>query len=225
MGILDPALAAADNWPQYRFNPGSPKALHAVAVISACFNSFERILFDLYIHHPDRKKYHRLISERYFLTLDERKKLDLIKDIFKLFERRPRVIAALNNLVDYFAWCADVRHSVLHGEIYPTIISSTTDLNLVKRITRKSLAVGYLSLDLTTLRYLADRIEDGRLQAAKIKVHLRYRDTKPRSRSPMLRAHGREPLPKKLHVPEPLKLSPRPHYGPKPQYEPRAPRA
>jgi hypothetical protein len=208
-----------DNWPQYRFDPGPPKCLHAVAVISGCYNTFERLLFDLYSHHLDRKKYHRIISEKYFLSIDEKKRVELVKEVFRHFEKRRRIIEAIDNLMSYFTWCVTVRNSILHAEVYPAFFASTTDLNLVKRLSKRSAKLGYLSLDLATLRYLADRIEDGRLQAAKINLHLRYRDTAPSRRSPALRHHGREPLPQKLPIPAALTLSERPHSGPKPQYQ------
>jgi len=211
-----------DKWPKFdRFNPGPKDHLHAVAVICVCFNSFERILFDLYIHHLDRKKYNRIISEQYYLSQDEQKRIGLLITVFEHYEKRRKVRDAINNLADYFKWCFNVRNSVLHGENYPTLISSSTDLNLVKRLGRRSTTVGYLSLNLPALRYLADRVEDGRLQAAKINIHLRFRDTPASRRSRMLREYGLEPLPKKLSVPEPLVLSERPHIGPRPQYVPR----
>jgi hypothetical protein len=217
MGILNPALA--DKWPRYSFDPGPPEALHAVAVISACFNSFERILFDIYIHHLDRKKYDRFISEQYFLAIDERRKLDLIKQTFKRLEKKPRVSALVFNLVEYFEWCSKVRNSVLHGEIYPALFARA-NLNLMKRPSKRSYGVLYLSLDLPELRNLADRVEAGRMQAAKISAHLRFRDTKPRHRTRLQLRHGREPLPKLLRVPKPLTPSVLPHFGPRSQYQP-----
>jgi hypothetical protein len=223
MGILDPSVPRTDKWPNFIYDPGPPEALHAVAVISSCFNSFERMLFDLYIHHLDRKKYERIISESYFLALDESNKLKLLKNVFERFEGRSKVRAAINNLVAYFRWCSGVRNSVLHGEIYPTIFA-TKDLNLVKRLAKRSQLVGYLSLDVPTLRYLAERVEDGRSQAAKIKFHLIYRDKrKSRRSSGLILLRGRESLPKKLHVPTALKLSLYPHSGPGPQYRPQLP--
>ena len=40
---------SVDDWPKYpNFYPGPAECLHAIGVISSCYNSFERILFDIY---------------------------------------------------------------------------------------------------------------------------------------------------------------------------------
>ncbi len=220
MGLLDGILAQVDNWPQYNFNPGPAKNLHAVAVISACYNTFERLLFDLYMHHLDRKKYQRVISEKYFLSLDEQKRIQLLIEVFKHFERSERVKTAIKDLTNYFTWCLTVRNSILHAEVYPALFARDTDLNLIKRLSKRSQHHGYLSVDLQALRYLADRVEDGRLQAAKINLYLRYRDTKPSARPMSFTLYGREPLPKKLAIPEPLTLLVQPRIGPPPRPRP-----
>jgi hypothetical protein len=122
-----------DAWPNFsHFNPGPPKHLHAVAVISSCFNTFERLMFDLYIHHLDRNKYSRELSESYYLAIDEQKRVDALKATFRRFEKRKRVIDLIDNLSSYFKWCAEVRNSVVHGEAYPTIIAPNSDLNFSK---------------------------------------------------------------------------------------------
>jgi hypothetical protein len=208
-----------DNWPTFTFHPGHPKHLHAVGVIASCHNSFERILFDLYLHHLDRRKFPRTLSESSFLAFNEQDRTVALRKVFAALERRKKVIELIDNLVAYFNWAWTVRNTILHAEPYPPAIIDFRDLNLVKRKNKRSAQVGYLSLDLETLRYLAEKIEEGRLQAAKINVHLKYRDTIPSRRSPMLARHGLEPLPQILVLPPALDLAERPHIGPGPQYQ------
>jgi hypothetical protein len=207
-----------DEWPTFDFYAGPPKHLHAVGVLASCYNSFERILFDLYLHHLDRKKFPRALTEQFYLAVDEQRRVKMLRDVFLALEQSKKVIALIDNLANYFNWARSVRNTILHAEAYPMMIVSNSDLNVVKRRGRRSAEVGYLSLDLTTLRYLAEKIEAGRLQAAKINVHLRYRDTKPSRRSVALSIHGRESLPQILVPPAVLELSERPHSGPVPPY-------
>jgi hypothetical protein len=215
-------LPSDDDWPDFEwFHPGSAKHLHAVGVISSCYNAFERILYDLYFHHLDKKKLPRKFAEFQFFALNEQDRMAAIRNVFILFERRKRVVHLIDNLVTYFNWAWTARNSILHGEVYPTAIVSSTDLNLIKRRNKRSADVGYLSLTLDELRYIAERIEDGRLQAAKINVHLRYRDRNRAQRNAGLRAYheaGLTALPRRLSPPDALALSERPHTGPLSQY-------
>jgi hypothetical protein len=90
---------STDNWPQFTFYPGPSKCLHAVGVLSSCYNSFERILFDIYGHHLDRKKFPKKLYELYYLSLAEDHRLDAIKNVFDALERSQKVKDAIANLL------------------------------------------------------------------------------------------------------------------------------
>jgi hypothetical protein len=173
-------------------------------VLSSCYNSFERILFDLYRHHLDRKKFPRKLCELYYLSLAEEHRLDAIKNVFEALEKSPKIREAIENLLKYFRWCWTVRNSILHAEAYPTILLDPNDLNLVKRKAKRSSELEYHSFTLDKLRDYAEKIEAGRTQAAKINLHLRYRAIPPKRRSVALRIHGYEPLPRTLRIPDPI---------------------
>ncbi len=172
---------SVDDWPKYpNFYPGPAECLHAIGVISSCYNSFERILFDIYMHHLRRQGFPERLCEFYYLGLPEDRRPDAVKQVFDTFEKNAKVKDRVENLLKYFRWCWQVRNVVLHGEAYPTLIVDKTDLMLVKR-KRRSAEREYHALPFAKLRDLADKIEAGRTQAAKINLHLRYRST-PRKR-------------------------------------------
>jgi len=207
-----------DKWPNYStFNPGPPKHLHAVGVIASCYNSFERILFDLYLHHLNRNKVPKQLSAQFFLSRDQSRRLTLINEVFSAYEKRQKVKDRIVNLTEYFTWASEIRNMLLHAEVYPTLLRDDIAFNIIKRKGRYTLDSGYQSFGLLQLRDYADKIQEGRLQAAKIAVHLRYRDTKPQYRSGALQRHGLEPFPRKLDLPEMPQLWESPHAGPTPQ--------
>jgi hypothetical protein len=196
-----------DNWPSYdTYFPGSPKHLHAVGVIASCYNAFERLIFELYLHHVDRNKIPHSISVQFYLSRDDGNRLALINSVFQTYEKKERVRQLLENLTNYFRWCADVRNTILHGEVIPSFFADKHFHRISKRRGKKSAEMGYLSINLPSLRDYADKIQDGRLQAAKIMLHLHYRDTPPTKRSFSLRNYGLEPLPQTLDVPNPIRL-------------------
>jgi hypothetical protein len=208
-----------DDWPNDSTHyPGPPLHLHAVGVLASRYNAFERILFDTYLHHLDRKKFPRALTESFYLSRDENSRMTAIKDVFAAFEKKPAVQNRIANLVEYFGWCHTVRNNILHGEVTPTQIADLANLNLTKRKGKRTAEVGYLTLDLPALRKAVDQIGEGRLQAAKIYLHLYYRDTKPAQRSFVLKNHGPEPLPKTLRIPPRQDLLPHRQLGPLPAY-------
>jgi hypothetical protein len=193
-----------DKWPEFTFSPGPEKCLHAIGVISACYNSFERILFHIYLHHLDRKKFPRRLCELYYLSLAEDHRTEAIKYVFQTLEKNKKIKETIDNLLKYFRWCWSVRNLILHAETYPTLLLDANDLNVVKRKAKRSSELEYHSFTLAKLRNYAEQIEIGRLQAAKINLHLRYQATPVKRRSAALRAHGYEPLPRILRIPDPL---------------------
>src|SRR5215469_7322053 len=81
-----------NEWPSFTYHAGQPPHLHALGVISSCYNSFERILFDLYLHHLDHKKFPRSLTEKFFLSLAERDRLGALRDVFTALEKNKRVV-------------------------------------------------------------------------------------------------------------------------------------
>jgi hypothetical protein len=111
-------MTSDDAWPDFEwFHPGPPKHLHAVGAISSCYNAFERILYDLYFHHLDKKKLPRKFTEFQFFALNEQDRMAAIRNVFILFEPRKRVVRLIENLVTYFNWAWTARNSILHGEV------------------------------------------------------------------------------------------------------------
>ncbi len=206
---------SAEEWPNYStFYPGPNAHLHAIGVLSSCFNSFERIMFDLYLHHFLRKKLPISMLGDLYLGRDHGSRISAIKEIFQIYERRKNVRDRIENLCAYFDWCSKIRNILVHAEVLPALVADLETLHIAKRKAHKKLDLGYQSIDLKTLRTYADLIQEGRLQAAKINVHLRYRDKFYRSRSLTLRAHGPEPLPKRLVLPRPPTLLDSPSHVP-----------
>ncbi len=193
-----------DNWPNdTTFFPGPSKHLHAVGVLSSRYNAFEQLIFNLYIHHYERKKLARKISEQFYWSRDEGSRITLLKDTFADLEKGKNVKNLVENLADYFLFCWKIRNGIIHGYVYPTVIANQTELQLVTQA-KKSRNKTYLNLDLSAIRECADCMATGRLQAAQIAIYLTYRDTVPSRRSLWLRMVGQQSLPKILRIPRHL---------------------
>jgi hypothetical protein len=193
-----------DDWPNdSTFYPGPPKHLHAVGVLSSRYNAFEQLIFNLYMHHNDKKKVPARISEQFYWSRDEQNRINLLKDTFKDFERRKKVKEIIENLADYFFECWKIRNGIIHGYVYPTLIANQRELQLVTQA-KKSRKRTYLDLDLPTIRECADCMALGRKQAADIAIFLQHRDTTPSRRSLWLRSVGPRSLPKTIHIPKRL---------------------
>jgi hypothetical protein len=110
---------SADNWPLPNYNPGPPKHLHALGVISIAFNSFEASMFGLYRHHLDLNKVPYEFADFIHVSLNDQLRLKLIKIVFDKYEKDSNVIYVVENLIRYFDWCCDARNKLLHAEHYP----------------------------------------------------------------------------------------------------------
>jgi len=158
---------AEDIWPLPDYDPGPPKHLHALGVISTCYNAFEDGLLRLYRHHPDRLKLPQKMTEMFYLSLNEKQRLTAIKTIFAEYEKDQAVVALVLNLIKYFDWCWDVRNKLVHAEHYPAMFGGKPGKwHLSKRIDKKTTGRGYMELALETLRKMADKIECGVKQCA-----------------------------------------------------------
>jgi len=206
-----------DTWPEPNYNPGPTKHLHAVGVISSCYNSFEESVFELYQHHPRIQKLPVKLIHLYYRSINERERLAAVKAVFAEYEKDANVISLVENLVTYFEWCWDVRNKIIHAEQYPALFSSVK-LSLSKRIGKKTSERGYMSLDLERIRGFADKIEFGKRHCARMVIYLRVRDVGLAHLSSAYRQYEHEPLPNKLDVPETLDLSPSPHPLQAPEY-------
>jgi len=137
------------------------------------------------------------------------------KTLVRLFEERElddHLIRTVKNLVDYFEWCRGCRNTLMHAEHYPGgLFSDDEVLSLTKPFERgdprsRSGDMGYLHMDLTTLRGIADRMRAGVVQAATIDIHLRCRN-RPIGKVPAhLRPFVGEALPAMLDIPPKVEL-------------------
>jgi hypothetical protein len=64
-------MADEDLWPKPKYNPGPQKHLHAIGVISTCYNAFEESMFELYRHHPDCLKLPKCLSEEFLNHMNQ----------------------------------------------------------------------------------------------------------------------------------------------------------
>ena len=206
LGMAD----SEDKWPQH-YNPGDPKHLHALGVIAITFASLERNLDLHFLVMAKRKKMPRRLSFLYYFNLNEEKRIEAIRMIFEEYEKDKAVVALMENLLDYFRWCRDCRNQLLHAERYPPSFGGDRGLlYLTKRIGKQSPKPGYIKISLERLRFIADKMREGIVRSAEMHIYFRYRNL-PREKIPeMYHPCVFDPLPEKLHVPETLKLSPRP---------------
>jgi hypothetical protein len=200
-----------DTWPLPSYNPGQPKHLHAVGVIAVVFAQLERSVESFYHAEAWRKKMPNELTNLYFYSLNEEKRIDAIRQIYTGYKKHPEILALIGNLLDYFNWCRDCRNHILHSENYPAAFGGKSEtLYLTKRIGKQNPRPGYIQFTLPRLRSIADKMRTAVVQSATIEIRLRYLGV-PHSeiRQPYLDI-VREPLPQTLCVPRNLRLTPRP---------------
>jgi len=213
LGMAD----SEDTWPEPQYNVGPAKHLHALGVISVCYNAFERCLADLYGHHLIHQKIPAGLTDLYYFKLDEDRRLKAINVVFRDYERDENVKAVVKSVIDYFEWAWDARNKLLHSEPYPSIFFQAQDrLFLSKRKSRTEPETHYLFPDLPTLRDIANKIEFGKRETAGVIIYLRARDTPSRQLQLWMKSTGPHTLPEKLERPDDLKLEPHPYNGPLP---------
>jgi len=160
-------------WPAH-YNPGSHKHLHALGVIAVEFASLERSLDTLYANRARKENFPEELTDLFYFTLNEEKRIEAIRTIFRTRENDGATVILINNILDYFQWCRNCRNQLLHAERYPPSFGGDTDLiYFVKRLGKQMKKTGYMKLSVRHLRYIADRIHAGVVQCATI--HL-YRD-------------------------------------------------
>jgi hypothetical protein len=200
-----------DTWPLPEYNPGLPKHLHALGVIAICYASFQAGMDDLYKFHLRKQKLPDSLIHLHYFSLNEEKRISALKTVFEEYEKEVAVLEVVQNLAEYFYWCKNCRDQLLHAEQYPPLFGGAPDhLYLAKRVGKENPRQEYMALSLLKIRNIADKVQVGRLQCAKVRIYIRFRDTQDAKTTAANRFDLHEPLPEKLRVPKPLKLSPTP---------------
>jgi hypothetical protein len=200
-----------DNWPLPNYSAGPPKHLHAFGVISTVYNAFEEGMFLLYRHHLDLFKVPYELSEFFYLSLNDNQRLVAIQKVFYECDKDPLTISAVENLIEYFRWCWDVRNKLAHAEHYPAALGGKPGKwHLTKRMSKRNPDRGYMEFELATIRDMADKIELGKKHCARLRIYLRVRDVPESQLPPDYKAYVDEPLPERLDLPDSLEISPRP---------------
>ncbi len=68
-------MVDTDAWPEPEYNPGPRKHLHAIGVISSCYNSYEESIFELYQHLPTTLGLPFKLTSLYYRSVGERERL------------------------------------------------------------------------------------------------------------------------------------------------------
>ena len=166
---------------------------------------------ELYLIPLRRQKIADKLSDLYYFSLNAEKQLEAIKIVYKEYETDKDVVALVENIVEYFEWCRDVRNKLLHAEHYPPMFGGDPDtLQLTKREGKKPPKQVYVALQLNRLRGLADQIAEGKMRCASLRIYLRVRELRPTGLPYRLKLYENEPLPEKLVVPPSLELFPHP---------------
>jgi hypothetical protein len=200
-----------NEWPT-EYYVGPAEHIHAFGVLSTAFNSFEDRLFPLYEHHFRVLSVPYELSEFTFLNLIDHQRLNAINKTFALLEKDSKVVAVIDNLIEYFKWCSDVRDKLAHAEAYPMAFfgKQTNHWHLTKRMSRRDPRQGYIQLSLSSLREMADKVAYGPKHCSRLQIYLRVRDFPRSELPPAYLEYADEPLPEILPIPDSLKLSPRP---------------
>jgi hypothetical protein len=138
--------------------------------------------------------------------------------VFHEYEKDSVVKDVVDNLLEYFQWCRETRNQLLHMEHYPSLFGGDELLHLTKREGKQKPKPVYATMALSHLRDIADKIQEGRQQCAKVRIHLRVRGKHSDELEHGLLAYMHQPLPEKLTAPKPLRLRPYPPSVPRPSH-------
>ena len=201
-----------DTWPLPNYNPGQPRHLHAVGVIAILFAQLERSIESLYQAEAWRKKMPDDLTNLYFYTLNEEKRIQAIGLIYGAYKKQhPQMHVLIDNLLEYFVWCRNCRNQIVHAENYPASFGGDPQtLYLTKRVGKQNPRSGYMRFTLPELRSIADKMRDGVVRSATIEIRLRYLGVASSDVPQPYRDIVQEPLPDILPVPRNLALDPRP---------------
>lgn len=189
-----------DTWPAPVYDSGPPKHVHAIGVIALTYATLQDSMDRLFLTKAQSEW-----AEKYYYLLSEDNRSDAVKKIFK--DDGTDVVEAIGNLVEYFDWSRACRNILLHAESYPSGLVPFPDgaLGLSKRSKKGSTERGYTALTLLQLRGVADRIQEGIVQCAKIGLFVRYR-ARPEELPEKYQEFARF-LPPKLPIPKPIALA------------------
>ena len=202
-----------DNWPMPLFNPGTRDHLHALGVISITFSAFERSIDDLYAIHPRQERLPDKLIEMFYFGLSEEARVIAIREVFAIYEKDSAIIAAVNNVLDYFVWCRDARNKLLHAEHYPALFGGQPEtLYLIKRVGKKNPKPAYMALKLSELRLIAENFRHGVARSAELSLKIRYRHVPPKEVPASIRPYVEAPVPDPLKIPNRIELSSSPVY-------------
>jgi hypothetical protein len=141
-----------------------------------------------------------------FRTNEERR-ITAIREIFQTYEKDDAVKAAVNNVLEFFQWCRNVRNQLLHSTNYaPGLGSDPEMLYLMKRESKQSLQFGYIKLSVSELRSIDEQFYAGIRQSIKILFYLRFCGVPASSVEPHYRPFVNQPLPEVLKIPPNFKL-------------------
>jgi hypothetical protein len=200
-----------DTWPLPKYNPGQANHLHALGVIAVEFAQLQRSVESLYHAEARRQKMPDELTNLFFYSLNEEKRIEAIRLIYSDYRKHPEIVALISNLLDYFNWCRDCLNHILHAENYPASFGGDSEtLYLTKRIGKQSPRSGYMQFTLPRLRSIADKIRAAVVQSATIEIRLRYLGVSVSGVPEPYRDIVRQPLPEMLSVPRNLKLNARP---------------
>jgi hypothetical protein len=200
----------SDEWPT-DYNPGAPKHLHVLGVIAVQLASFERSIDALCLNISRQQHVPKDLTELYYYSLNEEKRIEAVRIIFSEFEKDKEVTGLVDNMLNYFQWCRECRNQLLHAERYPPAFGGDSDmLHLTKRVGKQSPKTAYMKFSLETLRSIADRIRAGHVRCLHLRAYLRFRGRSPATVPVAFRPYILKPLPGKLRVPKSLRLRLRP---------------
>jgi hypothetical protein len=154
-------------------------------------------IFSLYRHHLDLLKVPFSFVETGYFSLPDDKRIEALQTIFAQREKDPKVVS----LVPIFQVCLDVRNKLAHAEFYPISFLGKKPgyWHLTKRISKKNPDRGYMQIELSALRDMADKVAYGTKHCASLVIYLRVRDI-PRSQRPRAyQEYEDEPLPLLSH--------------------------
>jgi hypothetical protein len=100
------------DWPLPRYDPGPKDHLHALGVIAITFASLQANLDILYFNCANRGKLPRKLAELYYFSLDEQKRIEAIKTIFRSYETDLLVIETVDNLLLYITNGAKIAETI-----------------------------------------------------------------------------------------------------------------
>jgi hypothetical protein len=199
------SAGSEDDWPLPEYNPGQRANLHALGVIVLQFAQYERAVHDLFALKAQQNRLPPDFWNTFYLRLNGETRVAATKALFQ-HEEVEAIREQAENLLEHFVRCKAYRDHLVHAELYGAAFGGDPDvLYLIKSSNRRERKASYTKFSLVRLRSIANSIRQGIVQAADLRLRIRFQRQDPKKVPKQYRKYVFSPAPGPLTMPKPLR--------------------